>query len=72
MSRTAIPIPKCPYCGFLPHDVRECSQVRAIEFYPDGTVKRVELGPRWQPAIAPPAVTVTPVPPSPYIRPPNT
>ena len=31
----------CPYCG-LHHD-KQCPSVKAIEYHPDGTVKRVEF-----------------------------
>lgn len=34
---------ECPYCSGFPHLPSECPQVRAIDYYPDGGVKRVEL-----------------------------
>lgn len=33
--------PMCPYCGF--GHTGTCHRVKAIEYYPDGSVKRVEL-----------------------------
>lgn len=33
--------PGCPYCGLL--HAGTCSRVKAIEYYQDGTVKRVEF-----------------------------
>lgn len=60
-------IDKCPHCGLI-HEQR-CHLVRAIEYFPDGTIKRVEyltpadyaslpLGhppaqPPWSPVIVP-------------------
>lgn len=42
-SGTANTIPKCQYCGSaFPHQ-GICPTVKAIEYYPDGTMKRVEL-----------------------------
>lgn len=38
---TADAAPKCPHCGSMPHS-GVCPSVKAIEYYPDGTVKRVE------------------------------
>jgi hypothetical protein len=32
----------CPYCGGMPHSPASCLAVKAIEYYPDGTIKRVE------------------------------
>lgn len=32
----------CSYCGSI-HDNRVCSLVKALEYYPNGTVKRVEF-----------------------------
>ncbi len=33
----------CPFCGSMPHKhVGLCPQVRAVEYHPDGTIKRVE------------------------------
>jgi hypothetical protein len=43
MSSTANPTPKCPYCGFWPHDsVGQCPAVKSIEYFPNGAIKRVE------------------------------
>lgn len=33
----------CPYCGNMHTDGAMCPRVKAIEYHPDGTVKRVEL-----------------------------
>lgn len=32
----------CPHCGNLAHEVGQCPRVRAVEYYKDGTLKRVE------------------------------
>ena len=37
------PVPSCPYCGGWPHIERICPRIKVIEYYPDGTVKRLEL-----------------------------
>lgn len=44
MTETTAGVPfKCRYCdGFMPHLLEQCPNVRAIEYYPDGTIKRVE------------------------------
>lgn len=34
---------KCPYCGMIGHTPMVCPRVRAFEFNPDGSVKRVEF-----------------------------
>ena len=45
---TTLPLlPKCHYCGTWPHDGL-CPRIRAIEYHPDGTVKRVELKDGWE------------------------
>lgn len=41
MSTSAVN-PKCAYCGQMPHP-GVCPTVKAIEYYADGTVKRVEF-----------------------------
>lgn len=33
----------CPYCGGAQHNGGVCHLVKAIEYFPDGTIKRVEL-----------------------------
>lgn len=33
----------CPYCGFLYHAASLCPMVQALEYYPTGSIKRVEL-----------------------------
>jgi hypothetical protein len=35
--------PPCPYCGGAQHNGGICHLVKAIEYFPDGTIKRVEL-----------------------------
>jgi hypothetical protein len=34
--------PHCPYCGNGPHQ-GVCHMVKAIEYYPNGQIKRVEM-----------------------------
>lgn len=43
---------KCPYCGSgIPHDGL-CPEIKAVDYYPDGTLKRVELlTPKDRPAV---------------------
>lgn len=36
------PPPECPYCGLF-HRVEQCYLVRAIDYYPTGQIRRVEL-----------------------------
>ena len=31
----------CPYCGWIHEGV--CQRIRAIEYHPDGTIKRMEF-----------------------------
>lgn len=33
----------CPYCGVTHFGNQLCPRVTAIEYYPDGSIKRVEL-----------------------------
>lgn len=33
--------PTCSYCGMIHHGT--CPKVKAIDYFPDGTVKRVEF-----------------------------
>lgn len=42
MQTSAVPQPKCPYCGMMPHP-GVCPSVKAIEYHPDGSTKRVEF-----------------------------
>jgi hypothetical protein len=55
---------KCQYCGLI-HEAK-CPNVKAIEYHPDGTVKRVEFfapndyGPKlagWDPNVFPPLIS---------------
>ena len=40
---TATAIESCPYCGFQPHDyITQCPSVKAIEYYEDGRIRRIE------------------------------
>lgn len=42
MTTSAVEQPKCQYCGAMQHQ-GTCPTVKAIEYHPDGTVKRVEF-----------------------------
>jgi hypothetical protein len=43
MSVTSGYLMTCPYCGSpMAHSPASCPSVKAIEFYPDGTIKRIE------------------------------
>lgn len=54
--------PTCPYCGgYFIHGPAACPNVTAVEFYKDGTIKRVEK--RNPPDFPPPRIM--PVPDSP-------
>lgn len=52
--QTSNAAPKCQYCGGFPHQ-GICPTVKAIEYHPDGTIKRVEFkgagdyGAAWSP-----------------------
>lgn len=35
-------IGKCPHCGGNEHSDGTCRRIDAIEYYPDGAIKRVE------------------------------
>lgn len=41
--QTTNAVPKCQYCGSASPHQGICPSVKAIEYYPDGTTKRVEL-----------------------------
>jgi hypothetical protein len=42
-SSTSAPEGGCMYCGSWPaHGPGACPMVRAVEYYPDGTIKRIE------------------------------
>jgi hypothetical protein len=34
--------PTCPYCSGAAHPIASCPEVSAIEYFRDGTIKRVE------------------------------
>lgn len=40
--QTSDAAPKCQYCGLFRHP-GVCPTVKAIEYHPDGTIKRVEF-----------------------------
>ena len=42
-STTAAPMPKCTYCGCIPHEGTICPRIKEIEYYRDGTVMKVVL-----------------------------
>ena len=42
-NSSAVPQPQCPFCGCVPsHPPEACFEVKAIEYHPNGTIKRVE------------------------------
>ncbi len=41
MSTTIQDTPKCIHCGYHPHQ-GNCPRIKAIDYYPDGTIKHVE------------------------------
>lgn len=44
-TTTAVTEPGCPYCsrdGVTIYHVGGCPRIRSVEYYPDGTIKRVE------------------------------
>lgn len=41
-SASAAPAGTCEWCGAI-HAGRKCPMVRAIEYHPDGSIKRVEF-----------------------------
>jgi hypothetical protein len=57
VESTAIPFENCPYCGGR-HKGIVCPKIRAIEYFENGTVKRVEFhGPQsWPQNAFPPQV----------------
>jgi hypothetical protein len=59
----------CGYCGGYPaHGPAQCPRVRAVEYYPDGSLKRVEKFEPGEPTTwAPPSLTV----PGPVVASPN-
>jgi hypothetical protein len=59
----------CPYCGqWAGHTPSSCPLVRAVEYYPDGTIKRIERFSPRELYTPPPEVTPTlsPVPYTPF------
>ena len=60
-SSTSLPEGSCGYCGTFPaHSYQACPMVRAVEYFPDGTIKRVE---RFSPSeLQPPYVIQPPTP----------
>lgn len=39
---TTIPHQGCPYCAAISHSGM-CPRIKSIEYYPNGTIKKVEL-----------------------------
>ena len=33
---------RCPHCNLMAHPVTQCARVAAVEYFPDGTIRRVE------------------------------
>jgi hypothetical protein len=42
-ASTVVGTMRCPYCGTIPHLAGICPTIKAMEYYPDGTTKRVEF-----------------------------
>lgn len=63
---TTVNVTPCPHCGMLHGGI--CHLVKAIEYYPDGTVKRIEFK---GPADYPQATIVNPPLPLPSTWGPN-
>lgn len=40
---TSVPVPSCPYCGAFMHISGMCPRIKSIEYYPDGSLRKVEL-----------------------------
>ncbi len=57
MKTTAIVVPSCPYCQ--QQHVGKCALVKALEYHPDGTIKRVEF---YAPCDYVPAIFANPAP----------
>lgn len=36
----------CRWCGYVQH-MGVCPRVKALDYYPDGTIKHVEFFPQW-------------------------
>ena len=44
----------CPYCGYYQHErVESCPSIKAIEYYQDGTIKRIEKRDLYTPIVNP-------------------
>ena len=41
MTTTAPDTSSCPYCGMIHNTI--CHLIKAVKYYPDGTIKRIEL-----------------------------
>ena len=39
---TATQTGRCPHCNGAQHPVTQCHRVAAVEYHPDGSIKRVE------------------------------
>lgn len=44
-NATSFPDGSCPYCGGWGHNTFRCPRVAAVEYHPNGTLKRIELHP---------------------------
>ena len=42
MTNTPSSEDRCPHCGLLGHMGGPCPRIAAIEYHPDGSIKRVE------------------------------
>ena len=51
LSSATLSLNSCPWCGFLHISGDMCPRVKAIEYHPDGRVKRIEFWPE-QPFIS--------------------
>lgn len=48
MSSAASPVPYCQYCrAVASHTALNCPRVRAVEYHPDGILKRIEFHEEW-------------------------
>ncbi len=43
-SSAATTLQGCPYCGAIHSNFLSCPRIVAVEYYENGTVKRIELG----------------------------
>ena len=62
---TATGMNPCPYCGITGH-LGRCTSIKAIEYHPDGTIKRVEF---YAPRDYVPVIFANPAPQNHYYDP---